>query len=201
MENKLLNLKYPVVVEGKYDKIKLSSIISSPILTTDGFAVFNNNEKLMLLRRMSESGALIILTDSDKAGFFIRSKLKSYLGNIRLINIYIPKIAGKEKRKTAPGKEGLIGVEGVDKKTLTELLSDYTIDSETKLFTTITKGDFYADGLSGGTDAAAKRDALAKFFGLPEGMTANALLEAVNILNEDDKYREAIKVINESKKD
>ena len=153
----------------------------------------------MLLRKLSESGALIILTDSDKAGFFIRSKLKSYLGKVQLINIYIPKIAGKEKRKTTPGKEGLIGVEGVDIKILGQLLSAYTTDSEDKPSADISKADFFADGLSGGTNSVEKRDALARFYGLPDGMTANALLEAVNILSGYDKYKEAIKVINESK--
>ena len=201
MENKRLTLKYPVVVEGKYDKIKLSSLISSPILTTDGFAIFNNTEKIALFRRLSENGALIILTDSDKAGFFIRSRLKSYLNNIKLINIYIPKITGKEKRKTTPGKEGLIGVEGIDIKVLAELLANYLdncdINQNKKI---VTKADFYEDGLSGGLNSAIKRDLVSKFFGLPDGMTANALLEAVNILSRYDKYKEAIKEINESNK-
>ena len=194
MEDKKLSLKYPIVVEGKYDKIKLSSFISSPIITTNGFAVFNNTEKLALLKKLSAKGGIIILTDSDKAGFFIRSKLKGMIGqDVKLINLYIPQIKGKEKRKVTPGKDGLIGVEGIPIEDLKQLLKDFMTDSVPKNdVRQVTKVDFYNDGLSGGENSSAKRDVLAKKLGLPSGMSANSLLEAINLLADYENYKKAL---------
>lgn len=199
MEDKRLVLKYPIVVEGKYDKIKLSSIISSPIITTDGFAIFNNTEKLALLKRLSAEGGIIILTDSDKAGFFIRSELKGLIGpQVKLINLYIPQIKGKEKRKSIPGKDGLIGVEGMPVNSLRRLLEDFASNSSAlSIGRQVTKQDFYGDGLSGGENSSEKRDKLAKKLGLPSGMSANSLLEAINLISDYENYKKALEELNE----
>ncbi|HBL84059.1 MAG: hypothetical protein A2Y17_12405 [Clostridiales bacterium GWF2_38_85] len=192
MNNEKLMLKYPIIVEGKYDKIKLSSSVASPIITTDGFSVFNNDEKKKLLKKLSDDNGIIILTDSDKAGFFIRSKLKSYIsGNI--INIYIPQIKGKEKRKTAPGKDGLLGVEGIDTEYLKKILHEYITGSEsTADKIKINKKNFYEDGLSGKANSSYLRNKLSEALDLPLNMTANALLEAINLLIDYNKYKEII---------
>ncbi|MDD2269728.1 MAG: DUF4093 domain-containing protein [Eubacteriales bacterium] len=194
MEDKRLVLKYPIVVEGKYDKIKLSSIISSPIITTDGFTIFNNAEKLALLKRLSAEGGIIILTDSDKAGFFIRSELKGLIGpQVKLINLYIPQIKGKEKRKSIPGKDGLIGVEGMPVNSLKRLLEDFASNSNAQSSgKQVTKQDFYGDGLSGGENSSEIRDKLAKKLDLPSGMSSNSLLEAINLISDYENYKKAL---------
>ena len=177
-----LDLKYPVIVEGKYDKIALDAIVSSPVIVLNGFSVFNNSEKKLLIKRLCAGGA-ILMTDSDKAGMFIRGKLKGYFADIRLYNVYIPQIEGKEKRKNKPSADGLLGVEGIDKKLLYSLLLPYAADTEKPAPKRIyTKADMYELGLSGKKDSKEKRDQTATRFGLPCGMTANALLEAINLL-------------------
>ena len=120
-----LVLKYPVLVEGKYDRIKLSNVVASPILTADGFAVFNSPQKKKLLRRLTQAGKLILLTDSDSGGRLIRNKLKGYLPPGSTIDLYIPKLPGRERRKSKDSKEGLLGVEGMDDRLLYELLAGY----------------------------------------------------------------------------
>lgn len=191
--NKKISLKYPIIVEGKYDKIKLSSLITSPIITTDGFAIFKSNEKKQLLKKLTNENKIIILTDSDKAGFFIRSKIKAFL-KCEIINLYIPQIKGKENRKTSLSKDGLLGVEGVDisilKKILTPFIIDQEINSDKQL---ISKNDFYKDGLSGKAYSVQLRNELSIALDLPLNMTANSLLEAVNLLIDFNKYKEIIK--------
>ena len=175
-----IKISLPVIVEGKYDKIKLDSILDARIITTGGFGIFNNAEKKALIKRLCQNG-VILLCDSDGAGKVIRSHIKSFLPPEKVINLYIPKVAGKEKRKKEGSKEGTLGVEGMDADLLRALFQKYA-DSSTEKRTPITKRDFHLYGLSGGDNSAAKRDALAALYDLPSGMTANALLDALNII-------------------
>jgi len=194
---KKLILKYPVVVEGKYDKIKLSSIISSPVIVLNGFSFFNDREKQQLIRKYTKNGA-IILTDSDKAGTFIRAKLKGYTKG-RLINLYTPSIEGKEKRKTSPSKDGLLGVEGIDADILRKILLPYEAEAAEAAY--LTKQKLYADGLSGGSNSADLRRMLLKELELPESLSSGALCDAVNSMIPKERYEEALKTIKSSAKE
>ena len=177
-----------IVVEGRYDKNALSQVVDATIVTLGGFAVFNDREKLAFLRRLAEQRGLIVLTDSDGAGFVIRNYLKGALPRNRVKQAYIPDIHGKERRKRAPGKEGKLGVEGMKPAVLLEALrragatfaDEETVGERRK--DPITKADLFALGLTGGTDSAAKRRALLKRMDLPEHLTPNGMLEALNLL-------------------
>ena len=175
-----------IVVEGRYDKNALKQAVEATVVETGGFGVFKDGEKLALLRRLAEERGLILLTDSDGAGFVIRNFLKGAIPPDRLKQAYIPDIRGKERRKAAPGKEGKLGVEGMSPAVLLRALEQAGATFEDGPAAgdraPITKGDFYALGLTGGWDSAARRAALLKALELPERMTANALLEAVNLL-------------------
>ena len=176
-----------IVVEGRYDKNALSQVVDATIITLGGFAVFNDREKLSFLRRLAEERGLIVLTDSDGAGFVIRNYLKGALPKDQVKQAYIPDIHGKERRKRAPGKEGKLGVEGMKPAVLLEALrrAGATFEDEETAADRgelITKADLFALGLTGGTGSAAKRQALLKALDLPEHLTPNAMLEAVNLL-------------------
>ena len=191
-----LKIPYPILVEGKYDKIKLDSVLEATVITTDGFRVFNRGEKLALVRALAERSPVIVLTDSDGAGKLIRSHITSALPKDKLIQLYIPKIQGKERRKTTASAEGTLGVEGMDASLLRDLFAPYAegADGAAPVLrdNKLSKVDFYLDGLSGGEGSAAKRDALAKTFGLPDGMTANALLAALRLLCTYEEYCRAV---------
>ena len=177
-----------IVVEGRYDKNALSQVVDATIITLGGFAVFNDREKLAFLRRLAEQRGLIVLTDSDGAGFVIRNYLKGALPRDRVKQAYIPDIPGKERRNRTPGKEGKLGVEGMKPAVLLEALrragatfaDEETVGERRK--DPITKADLFALGLTGGTDSAAKRRALLKRMDLPEHLTPNGMLEALNLL-------------------
>ncbi len=185
-----LKIPYPIIVEGKYDRLRLLSVCDAQILTTDGFGIFKKNEKLALFRSLSRQTPIILLTDSDGAGKLIRSHLTSAIPKDRLIQLYIPKIKGTEKRKEAPSAEGTLGVEGMERELLRELLAPFEdgVRVARAAEHPLSKTDFYADGLSGGEGSAARRDELARAVGLPEDMTANALLEALKILISYEEY-------------
>ena len=191
-----LKIAYPILVEGRYDKIKLDSVLEATVITTDGFRVFNHGEKLALVRALAKKTPIIVLTDSDGAGKLIRSHVTSALPKDRLIQLYIPKIQGKEKRKDAPSAEGTLGVEGMDADLLRRLFAPYVVGADGSAppirDNKLSKVDFYLDGLSGGEGSAARRDALAKHFGLPDGMTANALLSALRLLCSYEEYCAAV---------
>ena len=186
-----LKIPFPVIVEGTYDKLRLQNVIEAQILTTDGFGVFNKTEKTKLFRALASRTPIIVLTDSDGAGKLIRSHLSSILPADRLIHLYVPRIEGKEKRKTAPSAEGVLGVEGMENDLLRKLLLPYADADEALLRAEenpLSKSDFYEDGLTGGEDSRARRDAFAAKLGLPAGMTPNALLAAVRVLCTYDEY-------------
>ena len=181
-------IKEVIVVEGRYDKNTLSQVVDATVVTLGGFAVFNDREKLSFLRRLALERGPIVLTDSDGAGFVIRNYLKGALPKDRVKQAYIPDIHGKERRKRAPGKEGKLGVEGMRPQVLLESLrrAGATFldeeDQSTALKEPITKADLFALGLTGGTGSAARRQALLRQLDLPEHLTPNALLEALNLL-------------------
>ena len=181
-------IKEVIVVEGRYDKNALSQVVDATVVTLGGFSVFNDREKLAFLRRLAEKQGLIILTDSDGAGFVIRNYLKGALPKEQVKQAYIPDIHGKERRKRSPGKEGKLGVEGMKPDVLLEALrrcGATFLDGEEEAAPArepITKADLFALSLTGGPDSAAKRQALLKKLDLPEHLTTNGLLEALNLL-------------------
>lgn len=193
MEEKL-NLKYPVIVEGKYDKSKLSLVVSSPIITLDGFSVFKNDEKKGLLKRLSNEKGIILLADSDRAGNFIRSKLKGILKG-KIYNVYAPVISGKERRKEKESADGILGVEGINSSVLRELLLPF-VDENIKNQSEITKARFYEDGFSGMSNSSEKRKRLAGILNFPKTLTAKALLDAINLLCTEEEYISAVLRIN-----
>ncbi len=181
----MVRIKEAIVVEGRYDKNTLAQIVDAPILETSGFGIFKDKKQLHLLRQVAEKRGLIVFTDSDGAGFLIRNHIKSAIPARYLKHAYTPDIMGKERRKAAPGKEGKLGVEGMKPEVIIDALrrAGATIDGEdTCRVQAITKQDLMGLGLSGGADASAKRLALLQRLNLPEHMSANAMLQALNLL-------------------
>ena len=186
-------IKEVIVVEGRYDKNTLSQVVDATIVTLGGFSVFNNKEKLAFLRRLAEKQGLIVFTDSDGAGFVIRNYLKGALPKDLVKQAYIPDIHGKEKRKRTPGKEGKLGVEGMHPDVLLDSLRKAGAtfldeDAAPVIRDPITKGDLFELGLSGGPESSAKRKELMKQLDLPEHLTANGLLEALNLLYDRETF-------------
>ena len=184
-----LRVRYPVIVEGKYDKIALSSLFDTPVFSTGGFSVFNSEGTRALLLRLAEKSPLILLTDSDGGGRQIRGFLSGILPPDRVIHLYIPKIPGKEKRKAKPGKAGLLGVEGMTPDVLRSVFAPFLSDAPARPSSEpITKTDLYTRGLSGKAGAEQRRAELAESLGLPGDLPANALLDALNILFSRDEF-------------
>lgn len=197
---KKLQIAYPIIVEGKYDRMKLLAICEGLIIKTDGFGVFKKDEKAALIRALAKKSPIIVLTDSDGGGTVIRSHISSLVPKDKLIQLYIPKIEGKEKRKSEPSKEGTLGVEGMENELLYKLLlpfsSEENSEANEKLIkitqNPLSKVDFFIDGLTGSENSSVKRDELAEKFGLPSGMTPNALLEALKVVSTYDEYLKAV---------
>lgn len=189
----MVKIREAIVVEGRYDKNTLSQIVDAPILQTNGFGIMKDKAQLELLRRVAKQRGLIIFTDSDGAGFVIRNFLKGAIDNQYLKHAYIPDIFGKERRKAAPGKEGKLGVEGMTPQVIIDCLrrAGATIEGEESGQTTqqITKQDLMELGLSGGPDSSLKRALLLKKLELPAHMSANAMLQALNLLYTLDEVK------------
>lgn len=185
----MIHLRQAVVVEGKYDKIRLSALVDGPILVTNGFRIFKNREQMALLRRLARQDGILILTDSDAAGFKIRNYIKSAVPDGKIYHAYIPEILGKEARKDRPSKEGTLGVEGMQLQVLAAALqkSGVLFDEGPKK-DPVTRMDFYEKGLSGGPDSSQKRLAVLQKLGLPRYLSAAALLEAVNALMNREEF-------------
>lgn len=180
MEDKI-KLSEAVIVEGKYDKIKLSNILDAFIIETNGFAVFKDKTKLSFIKKLAKERGIIILTDSDHAGFMIRNYISSGVPKEQIKNVYIPDIFGKEKRKNAPSKEGKLGVEGMTKEVIVEALSKAGITSSKSVCSDpVTTVDFYDLGLTGGAGSKAKRKALCKALDLPEFLSTSSLISCIN---------------------
>lgn len=198
----MIHIQQAVIVEGKYDKIKLESILDAVILTTDGFGVFRDKEKQALIRRLASERGILVLTDSDSAGFVIRSFLSGIVPPEQVTHVYIPDVFGKEKRKSAPSKEGKLGVEGVNSRLILEafqkagVLCDTAAPAPTRR--RVTKTDLFLDGFSGGKDSAAKRKQLLRALELPERLSANAMLEILNSFLSYDAYKKAVEQINKA---
>ena len=185
-----LKIPYTVVVEGKYDKARIDSVCDARVITTDGFGIFKKSEKLALIRRLAKELPVIVLTDSDGAGKLIRSHLSSAIPPERIIQLYIPQIKGKERRKSEPSAEGTLGVEGMEREIIYDLLKPY---EDERAFLRIeenplSKTDFYIDGLTSCEGSAERRDEIAVKLGLPRGMTPNALLSAMKMICTYEEY-------------
>ena len=198
-----MRIKEVIVVEGRYDKNTLSQLVDTLIIPTDGFGIFKDGEKKALLRRLAGEKGLIVLTDSDGAGFVIRNHLKGVIPQSQLKQAYIPDIYGKERRKAKPGKEGKLGVEGMPPAVLEAALrragATFLDESpeEAQRRRTITKADFFRDGLTGRPDSAQRRDALKRRLALPQRLTTNGLLDVLNQLYDYPTYLEIIETIKE----
>lgn len=186
-----IKIKEAIIVEGKYDKIKLSSIFDTLIIETTGFSVYKDKEKQRLIRKCAAESGIIVFTDSDRAGFLIRNFLNGAVPAENIKHAYIPQIEGKESRKESPSKDGFLGVEGVDREIIVKAVLSAAPKVCEGTGRKVTKADFYALGLSGGEDSARKRDALKDKLGLPRNLSAAALLQTVNQLM---SYEEFIKI-------
>lgn len=197
-DNKKITVKQPVIVEGKYDKIKLESVIDGLILTTDGFRIYKDKEKTALIRAFAEKVGVIILTDSDGAGFQIRNHLKGCIKNGKIYNVYIPDIFGKEKRKDKPSKEGKLGVEGIDTDILLSAFEKAGIFSENEGEAQwLTRADMLDDGLIGLPDSSQLRKRLTSELKLPERLSTAALMEVLNRLYTRESYEAVLNKIKE----
>ena len=181
-----------IVVEGKYDRIKLAGIVDCPVITTDGFGVFKSDEKKALLRWYAKNGGLTVLTDSDAAGFRIRGYIKGIVGEGEIKNVYIPDIFGKEKRKAKPSAEGKLGVEGMPDGEIERALRRAGFgNAEKKSSPEITRADLYEDGFFGREDSSAKRAELLKSLGLPARLSTSGLLDVLNSAMTFEEYKKA----------
>ena len=174
-----LKIKEAIVVEGKYDLIKISRLFDTLIIPTNGFDIYKNKSKLNMLKTVAQKSGIIILTDSDSAGFRIRNHIRNCIGDVSVKNAYIPEIEGKEKRKDAPSKEGFLGVEGISDEIIVNAVMSQTQQVEHS-GEKITKTDFFELGLTGGADSSEKRAKICKKTGLPIKISANQLISALN---------------------
>jgi len=182
----MINIKEAIIVEGKYDKMCLERICSSPIFTTEGFRIFKDREKRNFLKNLAKTRGILILTDSDRAGFMIRNHIKSFVDEGEIRQAYIPEIFGKERRKSVASKEGKLGVEGMSEETLTKILLQYA--SEENCGEKITKSDLYDAGLYGGAQSAAARASLCRSLEIPAGISTGALIDALNALITKEEF-------------
>ena len=201
----LIKVKEAIIVEGKYDKIKLRSFIDATIITTNGFRIFKNKKQVEMIKRLSHTNGILILTDSDAAGFMIRNHIKNIAPNGSIKQAYIPDIYGKEKRKEKPSKEGKLGVEGVSQSIIIEAIiksgatiknAENNIKQENQNAKVISKLDFFEDGLSGGEKSKEKRLEFIKYLNLPEHLSTNSLLEVVNNIITYDEYKNIINILS-----
>lgn len=194
----MIKIEQAIIVEGKYDKIKLSSIVNAVIIVTNGFGIFKDEEKLELIRYYARKTGIIILTDSDSAGFQIRNHIKGAVKNGKIYNVYIPDIMGKEKRKVKPSAEGKLGVEGVEKKIILKAFENAGItasESSDNSIPEITKTDLYMLGLSGGNNSSILRKKLLAYLKLPSLLSANSMLEVLNTMMSYDELKEIMNKI------
>ncbi len=196
----MLHIKETIVVEGKFDKKRLRAITDAAIICTGGFSIYTDKNLMKSIKAMAKKTGIIILTDSDSAGFRIRNYIKQCVGKEGTVkHAYIPNIEGKERRKDVAGKEGLLGVEGMTEELLSEILKTVTEVTDVKKRPkeqTITKSTLFEDGLSGKADSNEKRRKLTKYLGLPAKISSNALLEVLNTAFTYEEYKDAVKYVN-----
>ncbi len=194
----MIKIREAVIVEGKYDKIRLSGILDTVIIETDGFAVFKDKEKQRLIRFLAQKRGIIIMTDSDSAGFKIRSFIKGITNSENVKNVYMPDVYGKEKRKTEASKEGKLGVEGMKTEVIMSALQKAGVLCEEKNHIErreITHTDFFEDGISGGENSSEIRKALARELDLPEKISSSSMLKIINTYMTFDEYKEVVERI------
>ena len=196
----MIKIKQAVIVEGKYDKIKLSSVLDTVIIQTDGFGVFRDKEKQKLIRRLAQTRGIVILTDSDSAGFKIRSFIGGSVPKDSVRHAYIPDIFGKERRKDSPSKEGKLGVEGINTDVLLEALTRAGVicESTQEKSREVTVADLYEAGLSGKADSAARRREFLRSLSLPERLSTSSLVELINVFMTYDEFQDQIKNFSKS---
>lgn len=193
----MIHIDEVIVVEGKYDKEQLKKITDAPIICTNGFQLYRSPKIINTLRTLAKKRGIIVLTDSDRAGFRIRNYIKQCLGNeANVKQAYIPSIKGKEKRKEKAGADGLLGVEGIDEKTLEDILSTSVSDSAP--LTPVSKAEFYSDGFAGGENSAELRRRLCLEFSLPTRLSSNALLDMINKVFGAEEYKTAAEKIKKN---
>lgn len=193
----MLHIEETIVVEGKFDKEKLKTITDAPIVCTGGFSVYKNKQLINFLKKAAEDKGIIILTDSDSAGFRIRGRIRQCIGEKgKITNAYIPTVKGKEKRKASPGKEGILGVEGIDSNVLKEILKKASLTLNTPPpMPFLDKARFFSEGFSGKADSERKRKALAKILGLPQRISANSMIDIINKTVSEEEYLTAVSKI------
>lgn len=192
----MIHINEVIVVEGKYDKKQLEKITDAPIICTHGFELYRSPQIIKSIKEMAKKRGIIILTDSDGAGFRIRNYIKQCVGRDgRVFHAYIPRVEGKERRKEKAGAEGILGVEGIDGETLAEILEQAGAVTEAVELMPVTKAEFFADGFSGKSDSKHKREQLAKLMKVPPRISANALLELINKVYGKQEYEEMKKKI------
>lgn len=196
----MIKIKEAIVVEGIYDQNKINQLVDATVITTNGFRIYKDKKKIELIRRFASKTGIIIFTDSDRAGFQIRNYVKNLVGNKNVKHAYIPDIKGKERRKSAPSKEGFLGVEGVSDEIIIDALksagiTEQKFPEDIKL---ITKTDLFADGFSGGANSKLLRDRLLKKLELPTRISVNMMLDVLNCIYSYDEYK---KMTEEIKKD
>lgn len=184
----LPRLRFPVVVEGRYDKAAVLSVFSGTVITTDGFGIFNSAQKRALIRRLGENG-IILLTDPDAGGKQIRSFISGILPKDKIYQVYAPRKEGKEKRKRAPSREGVLGVEGVGADEIRRILMPFAAGEGEVCATPVSAALLYSLGLTGGEGSAARRDAVCEQLKLPGGMNAKAFASAVALVSSEDELR------------
>lgn len=186
----MIRIKQAVIVEGKYDKIRLSNIIEAVIIPVHGFSIYRDRETAELIKTLARKTGIVILTDSDSAGFQIRNKIKSLARGGEVVHVYVPDIKGKERRKKTPSKQGLLGVEGIDDEILLEAFKKAGVFAEKPQTPKepITKADLMELGLVGGENSAARRAELQNKLGLPERLSANMLLEILNVMYTREEF-------------
>lgn len=191
----MLKIKQAIIVEGKYDKIRLSNLVDAVIIPTNGFALYKDKETVELIEMLARKTGIIILTDSDSAGFQIRSRLRSITRGCEVVNVYIPDIKGKERRKRAPSAEGKLGVEGVSDEILLEAFRKAGVFAEERTLSKdpITKADLMERGLVGGENSAERRAKLQRRLGLPERLSANMLLDILNVMYSREDFFSELK--------
>lgn len=193
----MISLDMPIIVEGKYDKIKLSSIVDATIITTEGFGIFKNKDRVQLIKKLSEKKGVIVLTDSDSAGSIIRSYLKNIVGEEKIYNVFLPEIKGKERRKITPSAEGLLGVEGVDKEIILSAFKRFLPDNKLQPKEPITKAFLMQCGLSGCENSSQLRKEVLKKLNIPNSVAPNTLLRVLNDISSREEILKIIKEINE----
>lgn len=207
--NDKIRLQETVIVEGRYDKIKLSGLIESPIIETGGFRVFKDKEKQRLIRKVAQRRGILVMTDVDSAGFVIRNFLRGIVDNENILHAYIPTVKGKEKRKSEASKEGILGVEGIDRDKLLDsirrsgahILNDdeSLVENRSSSRSEITKMDFFDYGLNGCENAAQHREEVLSSLGLPKYLTVNAMVAAINCLFTKDEFENYLIELNQDK--